>query len=121
MDIMNDDELRRWCVEKAVEAGAGERTVEVAQEMFEFVRGDKGGVIPIRLEDAQRLTAAQVSVLKAMMQMNKSGEKINGTSIGKHLGVTQSYASALLRKLIDLGYVERDGNKFWVNEERFGE
>ena len=36
------------------------------------------------------------------------------------LGITQSYASAILRKLIELDYVERKGNDFWLANDGMG-
>ena len=113
----NDSELRRWCIEKALESGATEENcVEVAQSLFRFIKdgGDSEGAPGVAsLDNAKALTKKQKEVLEAMLELHRDKEPVNGSSIRRHLGITQSYASSILRKLIKLGYVHRDGNKFW--------
>lgn len=114
---MDDAELRRWCIDKATQAGAGDKVTQVAQQLFEFA---KNGSEPVALGSTQSLTDKQIDVLNAMVSLKEAGKKVHGSSVAEYLDITQSYASAILRKLIELNYVERDGNNFWVANEGMG-
>jgi predicted transcriptional regulator len=115
---MEDKELRRWCIEQASQAGAGTDVLKVAQELFEFAKN--GETSKATLSSAISLTPKQVDVLNAMFSLKKNGQKVHGSSVAEYLDITQSYASAILRKLIELGYVERDGNNFWIANDGMG-
>lgn len=115
---MDDTELRKWSVEQASQAGAGANMLEVARELYLFVKAED--IKHSSLSLAQSLTPKQIEVLRAMIELKELGKKVNGSSIAERLEITQSYASTILRKLIELDYVERKGNDFWLANDGMG-
>ena len=109
------DETKKWCIEQAVASGAKpEEVLEVAEGLYEFINKDKED--QTSLKDARSLTKPQEKLLFTMHTMSEANKSVNGSSIGEELGFSQSYASAILRKLIEMGWVERSGNNFSIAE-----
>ncbi len=111
---MNSVELKQWCVEKVVEAGAsGTEVIEQAQVMFDFLQQDKENT-SVKLSETKTLTDIQKKIINTMVEFTVEDKPVNGSALARHLDITQSYASAVLRKLITLGYADKEGNKYWA-------
>ena len=112
-------ELKKWCIEQAAQAGAGDKVLQVAQEMYMFLQ--EGCTDNVQtLKRPHELTKSQKMILRTLIEMYRNGEVANGSSIARKLGYTQSHTSAILRKLVDLEYVHKEGYTFtpMVDEDR---
>lgn len=114
----NDLELRQYCLDKAVASGAGENALKVAEDMYNFLKGTSAPQ-PTTLKTAAglNLSATQIKALKTMKAMEDQGKIVNGTYLAQQMDISQSNASALIRKLKDLGFVLNEGYKYWLNRE----
>ncbi len=117
-DTLDQLELRKWSVEKALEANAGKDVVEIAQAIHVFVghqkvaEGEDKKTVT-KIWNPTPLTSMQKAVMTAMITRLRNDEKINGVQLAKDLKIEQSGVSLHLRNLIKLKYVGREGNKYW--------
>lgn len=109
-------DLKKWSIEQAIASGAqGEDVLTRAEELYKFATESEESLrIPKEIKKAKSLTPKQKEVLKILMEFVKDGKPANGSSIAEHMGVSQSYVSSIIRKLIALGYIGKNGYSFWV-------
>lgn len=113
-------ELRKWSVEKAIEAGyTGEVVLEKAKEMYSFVESEQDSKT-YSLTDNHPLTKSQKELVNKMIEMRAEGKDVNGSALGRELDISQTYASNILRKLIKIGYVTKNGNIYWAIRDAEG-
>lgn len=74
----------------------------------------------VSLKQAKALTKKQKEVIEAMQKLGSEGKEVNGSSIGALIGISQSYASSILRKLIKIGYVGNEGYSYWLIKDTEG-
>lgn len=94
---MTQKQALQWAIEKAREEGAAEVEAKL-QEMYNALV--KKSVKKESEEDKQLLQSAKDFLV--------GKGQIRCTAVADHLGVTQSKASALLKKLTDSGQITRE-------------
>lgn len=97
VDIMTQKQALQWAIDKANES-AREDVASPLQNLLCTISKKS-----VKTEDP-RDTELKAQILEFMVGKGK----LRCTTIGDHLGVTQSKASALLKKLVDTGQVTRE-------------
>lgn len=113
-------ELRKWAIEQAVLAKSKD-VVKAAAEILSFVETDNQSRTQVTEERefvqrdwaVKELTKEQQVILSAMIKRWNDELPINGVQVAKDLKLTQSCVSTHMRNLLKLGYIQRQGNKFW--------
>lgn len=113
-------ELRKWAIEQAILSKAKD-PVKTAEAMLDFVQEANQSRSNLNSERemidtvwaVKSLTKEQQVILSVMIKRWNDEEHINGSIIAKEIKLTQSCVSTHMRNLLKLGYIARDGNKFW--------
>lgn len=118
-------DLKKYCIDKALAAGAGADLVKVAQELHDWLEGEQAATKPgaqaVRQWKAPSLTATQKAVLKVVIDMHGKDQRINGTELARHIKGTPNNSSTHLNNLVRKGYLKRQGNKYWPVRTGSGE
>lgn len=115
-----DQEMRMWCVEKAIAAGANSETIkEVSEKLFSFVSPPP--IISDKTDSAARAKAGFVDdiprsghmsyevakVLKKCIEWDMAGKKINQQAVGKELKMAPQLLVRAIDTLTQKKYLEK--------------